>query len=283
MEAKLKVISMIDHFIYKASAVNKPYQAIQQTDEFKRLQDLFATAIYEQGAWLSNNVDHLLKEVGARDLEPLDAVQTKTLRSLIKQQLPSISDSVTEAEVYDVLKWVFTWSVKQQYKRWGYLIKASVNFSLDNPRYIEELKNRAGYLLNKSGLDDTTLDQAITIISDGKLASLTNPEVAQLLANKFNDEISTARGNVIARTETANAIGEANHAAAKENGATTKVWVGAGDPIDDVCQGNVDDGEIPINQSFSSGDMHEPAHPNCECYTEAGEINLDSVDVWGGE
>lgn len=86
---------------------------------------------------------------------------------------------------------------------------------------------------------------------------------------------------MIARTESANAIGQANHASAKENGATTKVWVIAG-PGCDVCQPNVDDGEIPIDQAFSSGDMNEPAHPNCECYTEAGEIDLDSIDVWTG-
>jgi len=47
----------------------------------------------------------------------------------------------------------------------------------------------------------------------------------------------------------------------------TKRWLTSSDNPCELCLGNEDDGPIPLNQMFSSGDFEPPGHPrNCECY-----------------
>jgi hypothetical protein len=55
-----------------------------------------------------------------------------------------------------------------------------------------------------------------------------------------------------------------------------KVWLLADDPCDE-CQGNADDGEIPLDDDFSSGDDAAPAHPRCLCDT-APVVYDDTTD-----
>jgi len=277
-----QLLHELDRVLNKSSkAVNKPYQAIKRTDEYKNVKSQFTEGIVEQANWAAENVTKLLDGAGVRDAAaPLTLDQEQKLKSLIKRDMPAISEYVSERKLFQNLKGFFEWSVKQQYKRWGYMVKSAVEFSLTNQQYIDALKDRSQYLLNRSSLDDTTLDGIFTTFRDARLEAKTNSEVAQMLRDNF-DEISDSRGEMIARTESANAMGDANYAAAKENGAATHYWVVAG-PGCDYCDPNEDDGEIPIDEPFSSGDLSEPAHPNCECYTQAGEIDLDSIDIWSG-
>ena len=89
---------------------------------------------------------------------------------------------------------------------------------------------------------------------------------------------------MIANTEANQAMSSAQQAFLKENGVGTKKWVGAGPNTCAICQGNEDQGPIPIDDEFESGDVTPPGHPGCECYEDAGEeIDLDSIDVlWDG-
>lgn len=273
----------IDRTLNKANGVNKPYRAIKRTDYYKEFQTKFTDGISEQGKWAVNKLPDLLSSAGIDDdLQPLGLEQQQKLQGLVKRDMPALSEYVSQTVILNGLTDFFEWSVKQQYKRWGYMVKAKVDFALTNTQYINALKDRSAYLLNQNSLDDTTVDDIISTVSDSKLAGMTNSEVAQVLKDTFAD-VSAYRGEMIARTESANAIGDANHAAATENGATTHYWVTAGPDPCEICLGNEDDGEVPIDQAFSSGDLNEPAHPNDECYTEAGEIDLDSVDLWSGE
>jgi hypothetical protein len=281
------IVKSLDNFIddrlNKANGVNKPYRAIKSTEPYKQFQSNFTEAIAKQGTWAVDKLPDLLSSAGIEDdLQPLGLEQQQKLQGLIERDMPALSMYITEHVVFLGLKDFFEWSAKQQYKRWGYIVKSKVEFKLSNVEYINALKDRSSYLLNQSTLDSTTVDDIIATVSESKLAGMTNGEVAQVLKDKF-DDVSGSRGEMIARTESANAIGDANHATAVENGATTHMWVTAGDNPDDTCQENEDDGEIPIDQEFSSGDLSEPAHPNCECYTEAGEIDLDSIELWTGE
>lgn len=43
-----------------------------------------------------------------------------------------------------------------------------------------------------------------------------------------------------------------------------KGWYTASDPCD-ICQDNEDEGKIPMDQEFPSGDLFPPAHLNCLC------------------
>lgn len=287
MRLEAMVISYLDRFIEKAQPkrVNKPFKAIQKTSEYKDFQDSFTTSIKEQAQWVADNISKLADEANiADDFEALTPDQQSRLKLLVKRGMPTTAQLVSEYRTSQYLRFAFEFSVKEQYKRWGLMVKSvdGVNFTVSNPKYIKLLNDQANYLLNDSSLDETTTDQIISTFAQGKLDGMSNDEVASQLSDTFA-ELSQSRADMIARTESANAMGDANNAAMVENGVQTKIWVAAGGNPDEECQNNEDDGEIPLDQSFSSGDDHEPAHPNCECYVDAGEIDLGSISIWEGE
>lgn len=159
---------------------------------------------------------------------------------------------------------------------------ATNQFVLTDQFYIGALKNQANYLLNKSSLDETTRDRIITMVRDGKLNNLTIDEVSNMISSEFED-ISANRAFMIARTETCQAMSSGQMAAMRESGVKTKAWVIAGGNVCPICEGNAFEGMIDIGHTFSSGDDAPPGHPNCECYIEAGEIDLSSISIWDGE
>ena len=49
--------------------------------------------------------------------------------------------------------------------------------------------------------------------------------------------------------------------------SSAKRWALSGDhDKDDICDENVEQGPIGIQEEFASGDMEPPAHPNCNCH-----------------
>lgn len=74
------------------------------------------------------------------------------------------------------------------------------------------------------------------------------------------------RRKTIAQTEGRNATSEARRAAADDRKDEFKRWITSPDErLCEVCDGNENDGVIPIDESFSSGHTQTPAHPNCRC------------------
>lgn len=69
----------------------------------------------------------------------------------------------------------------------------------------------------------------------------------------------------IAQTEMAWAYGEASYKTYQNNGVKQVEWLCGSNPCE-VCaeNGGV---VVEIGQSFPSGDIHEPVHPNCRCST----------------
>lgn len=87
------------------------------------------------------------------------------------------------------------------------------------------------------------------------------------LSKTIRDEImdmSKYRSQMIARTETANALQVASLDTAKKMGATHKEWVAEPDACE-ICLSNDAEGPIPVSQAFRSGDMNPASHPNCRC------------------
>jgi len=83
---------------------------------------------------------------------------------------------------------------------------------------------------------------------------------------------------MIARTETIRADCQGNLAAYKNSGLVSgKKWIlGSEHTGDDECNDNAAEGEIPLDQDFSSGDEAPPAHPNCVCdFVPAGIEGVD--------
>jgi len=273
-----------DRFLRKAKKQNEPFQAFLQTDAYNAFYKSLASATLKQGTSVADalrNYDQSTSLAMNDDLQPLTEVQKTHVAQLVADSMPSLSDLLTPEQLVKALKSAFAYSAIQQYKRWGLIAKADVTFKLTNQKYIEMLNDQANYLLNQSSIDNTTREQLINLIKNGKLDGMTIDEIASEIDDQFG-EISKTRADVIARTETAQAMGSANNATMIENGVQTKHWVLAGSNVCEICQGNADDGSMPVDEEFSSGDMNEPAHPRCECYTEADEIDLDSVDIWDG-
>lgn len=298
--------SSVNRFLTKASKKNEPLEAFRATDSFKNFQEKLVSAIQKQAKWLSKNLDDF-GDLYNEDLA--DSEFEAKFGAWLKNEMPGISTYISEDDIYDYLLTAFIWSVEAQYARldirvnksglkfsWSIesnnriinlpLYKASgfVDFALTNSYYIAALKDQANYLLHKSNIDETTRSRMINLIRDSRLELDTLEELSNMIVTEF-EGISDNRAYLIANTETNQAMSTAQQAFLTENGFKTKQWVGAGPNTCPICQGNEDDGPVQIDQSFSSGDDHPPAHPGCECYEDAAEeIDLNTIPIlWAGD
>lgn len=139
---------------------------------------------------------------------------------------------------------------------------------------------RSAELVGKSWDEDGNLvdnpdaDMAITdSLRDELRAAVSSAVDEGLSAADLADQIeeisgfSADRAMMIARTEIIRANNEGHLAAFKSSGVVSKKeWSTSedGDTCED-CEGNSDDGEIDLDDEFSSGDDAAPAHPNCRC------------------
>ena len=100
-------------------------------------------------------------------------------------------------------------------------------------------------------------------------------KIAQEL--RESEGFSDARAKMIARTETSFADNKGNMAAYRASGVVHgKEWLcGSEHDQDDECNDNEDDGVIPLDDLFSSGDDCAPAHPNCVCTTIPSTIDIE--------
>lgn len=272
------------HFIEKRLRVNKPFQSLLTTDQFNAFQKRLQDAIADQFKTVADV---------AKDSHMVALMNDTMVASFVQVNMPPLSDYFTTDEIVEYYKYCFIEGVRAQYGRLGmktttnkmakaFTFDGSFDFDLTNPDVIAALEDSASFLLNQSNIDATTRQRLIDLIQEVKLGdNATVDEIASSLSEQF-PAISEARSMAIARTETARAMGEGNYNAMTQNGVQRKKWVLAGSKPCEICQPNADDGYINIDEAFSSGDMYEPAHPNCECYTEAEEIDLDSFDIWDG-
>ena len=114
-------------------------------------------------------------------------------------------------------------------------------------------------------MDEETKTRLAQTISDGIKNKRGIPGLQRDIKSTFAD-MSKYRSELIARTETAQALSQASLDSMKDMGIDGKQWVTAGDDmVSDECMGNESDGVIPVNQSFSGGVMAPPQHPNCRC------------------
>ena len=129
-----------------------------------------------------------------------------------------------------------------------------------------------------SGMDDTTRDMIRTTISDGLRNNLTSDEIAGSLSAMYG--FSDERAELIADTETQFANGRGNVEGLKQaekHGLKVLVeWICDPDPCED-CEENGDSDPLPPGTEFPSGDVSEPAHPNCRCYTQ-GVVDDEEED-----
>ena len=144
-----------------------------------------------------------------------------------------------------------------------------------NKRAVAYARNRAAELVKVGGnpsIVDSTREMIRRTIADGLENNIGRDAIAEALQASY--AFSAERAEVIANTE----ISMANSAAKGEawaevqaDGETlVKQWFVSGDEgVCPECEGNDDQGEIAMSDSFESGDDMEPAHPGCRCVTAA--------------
>lgn len=274
-----RLSAAVDRFLSKASKKNEPLEAFRTTDAFKDFEDAMSAGILEQVKAMANKLPKWMVEDEEFD--------EKRVTKWVEDNQKTISKYVKQKDIYAVLIQAFTYSVESFYQRQGIKLKKAadpfVTFELTNSYYLDALQDQANYLLNKSSIDETTRNRMINLIRDTRSSMMTIDEVAEAIVSEF-EGISDTRAFQIANTEANQAMSSAQQAFLVENGVATKIWVAAGPNTCDICEGNADQGPIPVKDSFDSGDDTPPGHPGCECYEDAGEeIDLDSIDVlWDG-
>ena len=111
---------------------------------------------------------------------------------------------------------------------------------------------------------EETKTQLAKVVSDGIANKRGVPGLARDIRKNF-EGMSRYRSQLIARTETANALGQSFLDRGKEMGVEGKEWVTAGGDACEICLANAAIGVIPFNSTFPSGDTTVPAHPSCRC------------------
>ena len=90
---------------------------------------------------------------------------------------------------------------------------------------------------------------------------------------------SAERARTVARTETAIALGQGQKDGAKSQGRSQKRWVSQGDgDVSELCYQNDQQGWIPIDEAFISGDDTIPQHPNCRCNVQYRNTPMSDND-----
>lgn len=139
---------------------------------------------------------------------------------------------------------------------------------LANTRAEAWASQRAGELIgsNAAGgeLADATRELIRNDIIRAEQEGWTNAELRSALEDNY--AFSKSRASTIAKTELKSAGSNGNLEGWKASGLKMKKsWaLGATDACE-VCEGNASEGDIPLDDSFSSGDETAPAHPNCDC------------------
>ena len=87
---------------------------------------------------------------------------------------------------------------------------------------------------------------------------------------KTDFAFSPEKAKLIARTETATALGRGQMDAAKSEGRDEKRWITSGDAlVADECLINEEVGWIPVDYGFpATGVDTIPEHPNCRCVVQ---------------
>ncbi len=118
-----------------------------------------------------------------------------------------------------------------------------------------------------TGMAEETKQQLAQVISDGIKEKRGIPGLARDIRNQF-EEMTKLRSQIIARTETADALEQSFMDRSKDIGVTGKEWITT-DPCP-ICEEFGDMEPVPLDYEYVStvSDVRverPPAHPNCMC------------------
>lgn len=145
---------------------------------------------------------------------------------------------------------------------------AQAIFGGKDPEAVKWAAEHAAKMLGKDGaggeLAQSTRDMIRQTITKAMQEDVSLTDMADILrgAYAFSDE----RAELIAVTEIHNAQGHGAYVGAVAIGAKAKKWLLSNDENKcPVCIANGEQGWVPIDQDFQSGDAAPLAHPRCQC------------------
>ena len=173
-------------------------------------------------------------------------------------------------------------------------VKRDDVFDLANEDAKEYAQSRAAEMVGKKWVNgklvnnpnaqwvitDTTRDGIKSLIEKAYDKGLTPAEVKSELVSSYG--FSKERASMIARTEMNRASTQGTLNGWKQTGVVEgKEWI-LGDDWEDTfecdCGDNADEGVIPLDDDFQSGDNGPPNHPNCNCSLAATLMDEDDME-----
>lgn len=142
-------------------------------------------------------------------------------------------------------------------------------FGITNTRAQQIAEQRAAELIgadaNGGEMADATREMIRSTIADAFENGWSSQELADALETVYG--FSEDRADLIAETELRMAMGAGEIEGARSSGVVIgKKWLTSGNAnCCDICQANEDQGYIPLDEEFVSGDDSIPAHPRCAC------------------
>jgi len=154
---------------------------------------------------------------------------------------------------------------------------------LANPRAVAWAQDHAAELVK--GVSDTTKGALNSLIVKAEDEGWSVQRLASEIESSY--AFSAERSQLIAHMEMRNADAAGNLIAWKAAKSTLglkvrKRWIERGNNVCDACLENVRAGAIDIDEEFPSGDEVSPAHPHCECDTQAEREKNDAEGGGGG-
>ena len=126
-------------------------------------------------------------------------------------------------------------------------------------------ETRAGLLLSLDGefnVAQVTRERVRVLVAEAIKEGESLGQLERRL--RADNAFSRSRAEMVARTETATALGQGSKQLAIQEGQDEKMWITQGDALVTAdCAGNQGQGWIPIDDIFSSGKDTIPQHPRC--------------------
>ena len=190
---------------------------------------------------------------------PLD----KDIENILDPILANFNDSLTATlNGHNTTTYI---SGQAEMITWG-KTKGGVPIAYEGPpisQAIDWAKSHGATLVK--GLDEETRRRLADTISRGIKGKRGIPGLSRDIRTQFKD-MSKYRSELIARTETANALSSASLGTMKDMGVDGKEWITIGDSdVSAECKANEAQGVIPRDKAFSSGAEAPPQHPDCRC------------------
>ena len=227
-----------------------------------RMKVLVSKAIDQVKAHVKEQLPHVLRQ--ARNFVSPMLTKADDVDSILAQ-INLTGFAVLIDPTQQLLQSVFAQGVTAAQTQIGFQPGDMKTFGLTNQAAIDYAQTRSAYLV--TSVTDTTRDILRGLVTQAMQDNWSTDELADQIEESA--AFGSYRSEMIARTEIAQADIRGNMSLYENSGLVTeKIWVlanGGADKCCDDCEANADEGEIPFNEEFQSGDDAPTAHPNCRC------------------